>query len=289
LDGTFFTKYKNLYYPDNNFIASWLPIQDSLILGKIASATGKEENKILIFNKKGVIKTHFKNYIKFNRVKPLASHYEEYANIYKFKNVIYFKEIFNDTLFRLTDQFQLIPEYTITFGRFEKPLSEREIVTLEAIRNYKSHMWLENVFQTSNYLFLDCFFSNQFPAKRITPRVVYQDITLMYNTQNVLGIFDKKIQKLIFCKPTSTDNPLFTSGIYNDIDAGPRFFPKKMVNDSTMVMWIDAKQLKDHVASDDFKNNEPKYPEKKKKLEDLANSLTEFDNAVLMFVTFKKK
>jgi hypothetical protein len=93
---------------------------------------------------------------------------------------------------------------------------------------------------------------------------------------------------LVFCKPTSTDNPLFASGIYNDIDAGPRFFPKKIVNDSTMVMWIDAKQFKDHIASDDFKNNMPKFPEKKKQLEDLANSLTEFDNPVLMLVTFKK-
>lgn len=52
-------------------------------------------------------------------------------------------------------------------------------------------------------------------------------------------------------------------------------------------MWIEAKQLKEHVASDDFKNNSPKYPEKKKELENIANSLSEFDNPVLMFVTFK--
>jgi hypothetical protein len=55
-----------------------------------------------------------------------------------------------------------------------------------------------------------------------------------------------------------------------------------------MVMWIEAKQFKDHIASDDFKNNFPKYPEKKKELEKLSNSLSVFDNPVLMFVTFKK-
>ena len=103
-----------------------------------------------------------------------------------------------------------------------------------------------------------------------------------------MGIYDKQTQKLTFCKPTSTDNPLFTSGLFNDIDAGARFFPKNQVNDSTMVMSIEAKQLKDHVASADFKNTVPKYPEKKQQLEERANILTEFDNPVLMFVTFKK-
>jgi len=45
--------------------------------------------------------------------------------------------------------------------------------------------------------------------------------------------------------------------------------------------------LKIHVASDDFKKSIPKYPEKKKSLENMVNKLTEFDNPVLMFVTFK--
>ena len=56
-----------------------------------------------------------------------------------------------------------------------------------------------------------------------------------------------------------------------------------------MVMWINAAELKTHVASDDFKNNVPKYPEKKKKLEELANSLSESDNPVLMLVTFSNR
>jgi hypothetical protein len=53
-------------------------------------------------------------------------------------------------------------------------------------------------------------------------------------------------------------------------------------------MWIEAKQLKDHVASEDFKNTLTKFPEKKKELEKLSNSINEFDNPILMFVTFKK-
>ena len=53
-------------------------------------------------------------------------------------------------------------------------------------------------------------------------------------------------------------------------------------------MSIKVDELKNHIASDDFKNGVAKYPEKKKQLEELANSLTVFDNPVLMFVTFKE-
>jgi hypothetical protein len=56
-----------------------------------------------------------------------------------------------------------------------------------------------------------------------------------------------------------------------------------------MVMWVNAAELKAHVASDDFRNNVPKYPDKKQKLEELANKLSVTDNPVLMFVTFKKQ
>jgi hypothetical protein len=103
-----------------------------------------------------------------------------------------------------------------------------------------------------------------------------------------LGIYDIKSKELRFCEPTSTDNPLFTSGLYNDIDCGPRFFPKVMVNDNTMAMWVNAIDLKNHVASADFIKSEPKFPDKKAKLRDLADNLSESDNPVLVLITIKK-
>jgi hypothetical protein len=214
----------------------------------------------------------------------------EEENIYKFKNRIYYKEEYNDTLFCLNENFGMIPKYTFRMDKFKEPLSERAAVRHD--NNRGKYIQLNCVFQTENYLFLDCGFGDQFVAKRLTPEIIPlpngEVFTRWYNTHQVLGIFNKKTKNLIFCKPTSTDNRLYTTGLYNDVDAGPRFFPWKQVNDSTMVMYIDPKQLKDHVASDDFKNNVPKYPGKKKQLEELANNLNELDNPVLMFVTFKK-
>jgi hypothetical protein len=293
MDGSFFKKYEKCFLVNNELIGSWFPMTDSLIFGKISSLMGNEKNKAVIFNNNGVIKAQFKNYILFNRGRQLAGPEERSATIYKFNSEIVFKEIYNDTIFNLSKELKLIPKYLINLGKFSEPVSQRESITRETMSLHFSTIWenymqLKNVFQTKNYLILDCEFNVQFPAKRLTPKTIMNGITSWYNTTRVLGIYDKQTKKLIFCKPTSTDNSLFTSGLYNDIDAGARFFPKTQVNDSTMVMSIEAKQLKDHVASTDFKNIVAKYPEKKQKLEELANRLTEFDNPVLMFVTIKK-
>jgi hypothetical protein len=55
-----------------------------------------------------------------------------------------------------------------------------------------------------------------------------------------------------------------------------------------MVSWINAFELKAHVDSEAFKNLTPKYLEKKKRLEQFANSLDENDNPVLILVKLKK-
>ena len=292
LDGSFANKYKDCFISNDHYFYSWCPLDDSLFFGLVTNNIGPKEYKALIVDKQGNVKYSFKRYLSDKRQK-LNYQEDKHARIFQFEKKIFFKESYNDTLFYLTDQFRLTPIYNFNFGKFAEPVTERG-------KNVVGGMFMYYVFQTSNYLFLDCHFGNQFPAKRLTPLTLSGEIPdwmksmlsgappNWYNTKSALGIFNKQTRKLVFCKPTSTDNFLYTSGLYNDIDAGPRFFPKKMVNDSTMVMWINVKQLKDHIASDDFKNNVPKYPEKKKELEELANKLTIFDNLVIMFVTFKK-
>jgi hypothetical protein len=186
----------------------------------------------------------------------------------------------------LDDKYKLNPAYSFNIGKYKEPVSERAKVRGNDRLRF---IYVYNVFQTKKYLFVECKFGNKFPAKRITPleTPIPTLNPIWYNTRSVLGIFDKIKGNLVFCKPTSTNNRLFTSGLYNDFDAGPRFFPQKQINDSTMAMFIEVKQLKEHIASDDFRKNNPKFPEKKEELEDLVNSLNEFDNPVLMFVTIK--
>ena len=295
-DGLLINKYSNILFNDSCYLSTWILLGDSLLFGHVPNGSGQEVNKALIIDKSGQKKHTYKNYILFKRDYKIASSMEDHANISMFNNKIFYKGLFNDTLFYLSAEKELLPRYVFLPGKYKVSEEARKVVGVEQFEKFERSIFLDYVFQTSDYLFLDFNFYLNFPAKRLTqkkPPAALSGFKNLdqygwYNTQHVLGIYDKISGSLIFCKPTSTDNPLFTSGLYNDIDGGPRFFPKKQINDSTMVMWVNAAELKAHVASDDFRNNVPKYPDKKQKLEELANKLSVTDNPVLMFVTFKE-
>jgi hypothetical protein len=161
------------------------------------------------------------------------------------------------------------------------------------LKSEANYIFIPEVFQNEDYLFIKCKYGNHFPAKRLTPetfKLPTGDMsTKWYNTKFVLGIYNKKTKEVSFCEPTSTDNPLFTSGIYNDIDGGPRFFPDIQVNDTTLAMVVKPVDLIKHIESDDYRNNSRISSSKKKRLEDLAIKLKDSDNPVLMFVTFRSE
>ena len=56
LDGSFSKKYEKAFLFNNDYIGSWLPIKDSLILGKFSSSLGNEKYKAIILNKNGDVK-----------------------------------------------------------------------------------------------------------------------------------------------------------------------------------------------------------------------------------------
>ncbi len=295
LDGTFQKRYKSGYTANDKYrLEDAIIINDTLILGNIENTTGQEEYKALIIDKQGKIIHYYKNYIffklepGFNRAKSPGD-----AIFYKFENKIYFKEFYNDTLFQIDEQYRLIPIYVFDFGKYKVPVSERGKPWSQ--KALSSQINLNNVYQTKNFVFLDCGFNKYFPAKRLTPKIIripgLKDFTQWYNTGAVLGVYDKKTGDLVFSEPTSTDNHLFTSGLYNDIDAGPRFIPDKMINDSTMVMKIRFDFLVEHIESNDFKDNILKYPDRKERLNNFVDSLRTagFDNPVFMFVTFNNE
>jgi len=289
-DGTLLSSFliKKVNNPEFQ-ISSWILINDSLFLGHTPLTTGKDSTKAILFNKQGFISHQYRNYIFLNRPIRMFTSDDSEVSFYTYQEGTFFKEKMNDTLFYLNEMFTLIPRLSFKLGKYSMPKEYRERVTHgEDPPYWFNYIFVNNIFEISDYLLLDCPFNKYMPAKRFTPREV-AGVNIWYNTLDVLGLYDKKKRSLSFCKPTSTDNPLFTSGLYNDIDAGPRFYPIKQVNDSTLVMWIDPKQLKDHVASDDFKSNNPKYPEKKIELERMVKNISEYDNPILMLVTFKSK
>ncbi|HPM01636.1 MAG TPA: 6-bladed beta-propeller [Candidatus Cloacimonadota bacterium] len=115
----------------------------------------------------------------------------------------------------------------------------------------------------------------------------------LYNEKVTLALVEKRSNKsyvtYLESGPAVVGNN-FIGGIANDLDGGTPFQPENYFvegNREYMVGLINSYQIKTLVASAEFKNSTPKYPEKKKKLITLADSLKETDNPVLMLVRLK--
>ena len=178
---------------------------------------------------------------------------------YSFGNKIHYWNHYNDTIFGIEPQGQK-SKYILSKEDFK--------LTTDVMSNFKGFD------ATKDYIII----------KRILESKPF--ILVMYDLHKSrrIVLYDKSSKASYELKGGDG----IQSSFINDIDGGLNFVPFKILNDSIMIASIDAYQLKTHIASVAFKNSKPLYPEKKKELEKLANSLDENDNPVLMLVKLKE-
>jgi hypothetical protein len=180
---------------------------------------------------------------------------------YSFGNKLFKKEVYSDTIY-LYDKENFTPHMVIQVG--EKLISQKARSEFDGLYLAKNYISPLNLFEFGDY--------------------VYYEFVYKYAIPN-----DVLIYSFIGSK-TNNFNAIINTGqgFTNDLDGGLNFIPKTIKDDNTIIGWVDVLKLKAHVASDVFKKSTPKYPEKKKELEKLANSLKETDNPVLVMVRLKK-
>jgi hypothetical protein len=178
---------------------------------------------------------------------------------YHFNTQVFNKEVYSDTVY-LYKNGEFYPHLVINVGdklitpdarsKFEgKYLADKYISPLKLFE-FGNYVYYEFIYRVSNPRTLYCFIGSK-----------NDDFQVVFNRDQ---------------------------GIINDIDGGPSILPMVIKDDRTMIAQVDALQFKQHVASEEFKNFVPKFPEKKKELEKLANSMKETDNPVLMIIRLKK-
>jgi hypothetical protein len=127
----------------------------------------------------------------------------------------------------------------------------------------------------------------------------YFAIELIFETDHFWTIQYRNNEKRDFVLIDKSDKKTFLTnwefdgrgGIINDLDGGLKFLPKSYFVENGreyMAGLIYPFQIKELVASNDFKDSNPKHPEKKKELEKLANNLLETNNPVFMLVRLKR-
>jgi len=222
---------------------------------------GDIENSYVLIDTTGKIIKKFPNKYPYKRIFPGVG-YEGENLFYRFRNQLYKKEIYSDTVFIYNNK-EFVPHIIIDVGNLRiNPDVRTNIRTISDARDVLSNYinpW--NLFEFGDFIYYE------FGA-------IINEVRDRYS---FIGSKNNNLRTLIVA----------SEGLVNDLDGGPNIWPKTTKDVSTVVSWIEAMKFKEYIASDAFKNSSPKYPEKKKELEELAGNLSEFDNPVLMLVTFR--
>jgi hypothetical protein len=213
---------------------------------------------------------------KKNSVPPFQTNSERQAALYKFRNRLFYYNYFNDTIFAILPDLSYKAEYIFAQGEHRWP---------------KDGITTKSITETTAQIF-----------KLFDPGQIFETnrfIILNYSYLDIGGIclIDKKSKKT-FLPIKLDERPTqyirfrkYISNLINNLDGGSALKGLNYYseNDSEyLTSMIDPIELITIVSSNEFKNSTPKFPEKKKKLEGLVNSLKVTDNPVLMMVRLKK-
>jgi hypothetical protein len=188
------------------------------------------------------------------------------GGIYKYKDKISYWNYYNDTVFTILPDLSYSTSILFAAGNYRLP---RQGIKSTSSAQYFSQL---NKYFTPQWMFE----TNRFIG------LVYR-----FEQKRVLALLDKVTKKSYLSYLENNGN----GGILNNLDGGPSFqttisFEKD--NDEYLVGFLEPLKLKSHITSSEFKNTNSIYPEKKKNLEKLANSIKETDNQILMLVKLKK-
>lgn len=258
----------NVYSDSGEFIRTfkmplYAPIDFRFIDGNILcyceNHMGNIENSYTLLDINGQVIKSFPNRYPFKNHDAFGFPRENL--FYRFNNKLFKKEVYSDTIY-LCENMDFKPHLVIEVGeKLITPSARSKYDGMYIAKNFISQL---NLFEFGDYVYYEFIYKFALPDDVL----IYSFIGSKKN--NFQAIFNTG------------------QGIINDLDGGPNIIPKTIKDDNTIIAWIDPLKLKAHVASEAFKNSTPKYPEKKKDLEKLANSLKETDNPVLVLVKLKK-
>jgi hypothetical protein len=269
---------------------NWVSLNDSLLFVHARNDTGEELYKAMLINLAGGIRSGFQNYIHFKQDKKLVASYSGYSSFHRYLEAVGFKEAFNDTLFYLSPGFELVPGYVFNMGRYK--VSYMDLINNSAFK--REYAYTRDIFETDKHILIILqglcnAFRMETPTVSVVNTFSGQVINResWYDTYDLLVIYDKSTANTFLADVSVDEKSVFGQGFINDLDGGPNFYPSFTHDGENLIMSIQSNELKSYVSGDSFKNAPAQHPEKKKALEELADSLSESDNPVLMVVTMK--
>lgn len=214
-------------------------------------------NSFDVIDTNGILLKSFPNKYPFTR-HPSAFGFNHKVLFYKFNNRIFTKEVYCDTIFAF-DNMYFTPHMVIEAG--DKLITPEIRSKTEGLDILKKYINPFNLFEFGNYVYYE----------------VQTEFILSKGSKVNAFIGSKKDDFKAFIDSEK--------GLINDLDGGPAIVPITTKDDNTVIAMVEAMELKNYIASDTFKNSDPKYPEKKKQLETIAGNIKDTDNPILILVS----
>jgi hypothetical protein len=194
------------------------------------------------------------------------------GDIYKFKNKLFYFNHFNDTIFSISADLKDDVAYIFSEDTHLRPSEEFEVKSYSQVDDL---FRTGNMFETKHYIFLEYTYQNNSAIFLLNKKT--KNTSLAYKSAGI------------------TSSKQTRACLINDLDGGmplslrPAYYYYVENGSEYIASVINPFDIKSYILSDEFKSTAAKNLEKKKKFEDLANSLKEFDNPVLMIVKLKSK
>lgn len=153
---TFASKGKRIYSLDGKVVDNIsLPpltyetaeLSANLYAGFVPNFSGKEKNKLVLFDKTAALVKAFAN--PFSTLSPEGMHFwKPNGWFYKYKKQTYFYELFNDTIFQVTPD-SLWPKFKLHQGRYLPPYEQQNRNDFAA----ENYFMMKSLYESSRFLF----------------------------------------------------------------------------------------------------------------------------------------
>jgi len=216
--------------------------------------TGAINTKLVIFNKDSILKI-FPNYLRWGN-KDITKNKRPYftPNFIKWNHNLYFKEKFNDTLFRVSID-TLIPRFIFRNGKYGLPYKEQEKIMPSFGQLSYDYFLINDIDENSDFLFF----------------------RLSYDKKEYTCFYDKKAKTTTVSKLSGG----FSSALIDDINDFMPIVPRDFTQDNEMISVLDPVEIVEWLKEN---------PEKSKKLlknMDWLKTISETSNPVIVIAKCK--
>ena len=189
---------------DVSLITAYGILGDSLLVGYFMNNKGDEPIKLVVYNRNGeVIKLHPNNqsFVKLTNVFRIES--PDFRN---YKNQLFFKETYNDTVFNVTAD-TLKPAIFYQLGEFSPPYEEQETIMREKRNEF---MFVLRTLQSPTFIFF----------------------SVRFKEEQAYGYYNRKTKITLVSDPSNSNK---NAGYTNDIDGFVPFYPTSINEEGEMM------------------------------------------------------